>query len=143
MKTYEQLLPKFSNEPGLIYRDMFVYPNNSIYRGQMKKKDETNKKMLDNGSQRNSANGRMSYDPNSQDDESIMEFRHGYGIQYWTDGAHYEGQWYFNKAEGQGTFWHAEGDVYRGEFKNDMANGYGEYTHINGSKYKGEFKDDV
>ena len=109
----------------------------------MKKKDETNKKMLDNGSQRNSANGRMSYDPNSQDDESIMEFRHGYGIQYWTDGAHYEGQWYFNKAEGQGTFWHAEGDVYRGEFKNDMANGYGEYTHINGSKYKGEFKDDV
>lgn len=33
MKTYEQLLPKFSNEPGLIYRDMFVYPNNSIYRG--------------------------------------------------------------------------------------------------------------
>ena len=64
----------------MIYRDMFVYPNNSIYRGQMKKKDETNKKMLDNGSQRNSANGRMSYDPNSQDDESIMEFRHGYGI---------------------------------------------------------------
>lgn len=36
MKTYEQMLPKFSNEPGLIYRDMFVYPNNSVYRGQMK-----------------------------------------------------------------------------------------------------------
>ena len=33
MKTYEQLLPMFSNEPGLVYRDMFVYPNNSIYRG--------------------------------------------------------------------------------------------------------------
>ena len=46
MKTYEQLLPKFSNEPGLVYRDMFVYPNNSMYRGQMKKKDEASKKML-------------------------------------------------------------------------------------------------
>lgn len=46
MKTYEQLLPKFSNEPGLIYRDMFVYPNNSIYRGQMKKKDENSQIQL-------------------------------------------------------------------------------------------------
>ena len=53
MKSYEQLLPKFSNEPGLMYRDMFVYPNNSIYRGQMKKKDENMKMKItggDNGS---------------------------------------------------------------------------------------------
>jgi hypothetical protein len=42
--------------------------------------------------------------------------RHGYGVQYWTDGAHYEGQWKYNKAEGQGIFWHAEGDIYHGEF---------------------------
>ena len=99
-----------------------------------------------NGGNPNGAMGRMSdgYPRNSnQDEENMTEFRHGYGIQFWTDGAHYEGNWVFNKAEGQGTFWHAEGDVYRGEFKNDMANGYGEYTHINGSKYKGEFRDDV
>lgn len=55
MKTYEQLLPKFSNEPGLIYRDMFVYPNNSIYRGQMKKRDETTKMKISNGD--NGSNG--------------------------------------------------------------------------------------
>ena len=67
--------------------------------------------------------------------------RHGYGIQSWADGAHYEGYWLYNKADGQGIFWHAEGDLYRGEFKNDMANGYGEYTHFNGSKYKGEFEE--
>lgn len=80
----------------------------------------------------------------SVSDESAPAIvRHGYGVQYWNDGAHYEGQWSFNKAEGHGTFWHAEGDVYNGEFKNDMANGYGEYTHINGSRYKGEFRDDV
>ena len=46
------MLPKFSNEPGLVYRDMFVYPNNSIYRGQMKKnykmkkRDENTKMMM-------------------------------------------------------------------------------------------------
>jgi len=50
-------LPKFSNEPGLVYRDMFVYPNNSMYRGQMKKKDEASKKML----AENNSNQRMSY----------------------------------------------------------------------------------
>ena len=34
-----------------MYKDMFVYPNNSMYRGQMKKKDESNRKMIsDNGS---------------------------------------------------------------------------------------------
>jgi hypothetical protein len=33
MKSYEQLLPHFSNEPGLVYEDYFVYSNNSVYRG--------------------------------------------------------------------------------------------------------------
>ena len=75
MKTYEQLLPKFSNEPGLIYRDMFVYPNNSIYRGQMKKRDENMKMKIsggDNGSQmsvgmnqgNNAGEGTQEDDPN-------------------------------------------------------------------------------
>ena len=134
MKTYEQLLPKFSNETGLFYRDIFVYPNNSIYRGQMKKRADFTPQQLANEPR-----------PSTQSvgEEEIQEYRHGYGIQYWTDGAHYEGQWHMNKAEGQGTFWHSEGDIYTGEFKNDMANGYGEYTHINGSKYKGDFRDDV
>ena len=54
-----------------------------------------------------SATNRLS---DNDDQGDIQEFRHGYGLQYWTDGAHYEGEWYFNKAEGQGTFWHAEGD---------------------------------
>ncbi len=81
-------------------------------------------------------------DPRKSENNSSI-IRHGYGVQYWPDGAHYEGQWQFNIAEGHGTFWHAEGDIYTGEFKNDMANGYGEYIHTNGSKYVGEFKDDV
>jgi len=46
MKSYEQLLPKFANEPGLEYVDKFVYQNNSVYRGQMKKVDEQVKQRL-------------------------------------------------------------------------------------------------
>ena len=40
--------------------------------------------------------------------------RHGPGIQVWPDGAKYEGEWRFNKANGKGKFWHADGDVYEG-----------------------------
>ena len=80
MKTYEQLLPKFSNEPGLIYRDMFVYPNNSIYRGQMKKKDENCKMRITSGDNASNMSNRMSVNGTNDEDPNITEFRHGYGI---------------------------------------------------------------
>ena len=51
----------------------------------MKKRDENNKMKISNVSKPSGVS-------NFNDDENnIMEFRHGYGIQYWTDGAHYEG----------------------------------------------------
>ncbi len=90
MKTYDQLLPKFSNEPGLQYRDMYVYPNNSIYRGQMKQKDESNRMKIQ-ASEHSSHMSTHQNGINEDDNENLNEFRHGYGIQYWTDGAHYEG----------------------------------------------------
>ena len=42
--------------------------------------------------------GSQGNDMKSEGDGMIV--RHGYGVQYWTDGAHYEGYWSFNKAEG-------------------------------------------
>ena len=36
----------------------------------------------------------------SSDSQVPTVVRHGYGVQYWNDGAHYEGQWKFNKADG-------------------------------------------
>lgn len=42
------------------------------------------------------------------------DFRHGYGIQVWPDGAKYEGQWENGKASGKGMFVHVDGDVYNG-----------------------------
>ena len=101
MKEYEELLPKFSNDPDLEYKDKFVDSNNNIYRGQIKKLDETN------GSE------------SQEKQEPLKIVRHGYGVQYWTDGDHYEGHWNNNEKEGQGTFWFGNGDVYKGEFRFD------------------------
>ena len=58
----------------------------------------------------------------------------------WQDGAIYEGNFSFNKAEGKGTFYHTNGDVYVGNWYNDKASGHGTYTHINGTKCKGYWK---
>ena len=61
IKTYEQLLPKFSNETGLEYADQFVYSNNSVYRGQMKRVDDDVRRRLqsDNSSQNNVKGGAL------------------------------------------------------------------------------------
>lgn len=36
------------------------------------------------------------------------ELRHGWGVQVWTDGARYEGEWSMDKAHGHGKFVHGE-----------------------------------
>ncbi len=45
------------------------------------------------------------------------------------------GNWFNNKANGQGKFIHADGDIYEGEWKDDKASGYGVYIHKDGSRY--------
>ena len=66
----------------------------------MKKRDENNKMKISQGDYQSNVSKPSGVSNFNYDENNIMEFRHGYGIQYWTDGAHYEGQWYFNKAEG-------------------------------------------
>ena len=78
MKTYDQLVGKFSNETGLVYRDMYIYPNNSCYRGQMKKKDETCiGKLSESTFTRNNPDGRPSVASQDENDDFL---KHGYGI---------------------------------------------------------------
>ncbi len=72
----------------------------------------------------------------------LNEMRHGSGVQVWPDNAKYEGEWRWDKANGNGTFQHANGDIYEGEWKDDKANGYGTFQHANGDIYEGEWKDD-
>jgi hypothetical protein len=45
--------------------------------------------------------------------------RDGYGVQRWSDGARYEGEWKNNKAHGKGKFFHVDGDIFEGEWQLD------------------------
>ena len=61
--------------------------------------------------------------------------KQGYGVQIWPDGSKYEGEWFENKAHGNGKFTHSNNDVYHGEWKDDKVDGFGIYIHHDGGRY--------
>ena len=90
-------------------------PFNTIYRGQVKQVDKLTLKRLQTPDSQEQRSSHQSGNSNqvSEDDKKVS-VQHGYGVEHWADGAVYEGQWYFGKMEGQGTYCHPEGDIYRG-----------------------------
>lgn len=115
------MVAKFSNEPGLIYSELVTFPDDSIYRGslvQVPAGTITNSRKLSairtsstvashvsqNTKSRVSIIGqfldRSQATSQSLDNEEEMpatgdgvvkELRHGFGVQYYADGSHYEG----------------------------------------------------
>ncbi|XP_048019884.1 ankyrin repeat and MYND domain-containing protein 1 isoform X1 [Megalobrama amblycephala] len=65
--------------------------------------------------------------------------RNGHGIQEWTDGCKYEGEFVNNLKHGTGVFTWANGEFYKGSFFKDYRHGKGMYSWPNGSKYTGNF----
>ena len=113
-QTEKDLSYKFLKLSDLFFVDNHKFKNESQYKGQMR-----------------------------QNKEKSRSERHGYGVNKWTNGAVYEGEWRNNQTNGKGTFWHSGGDIYIGEFLNDQAHGFGVYIHKNGSRYEGDWVHDV
>ncbi|XP_067271861.1 ankyrin repeat and MYND domain-containing protein 1 [Pseudorasbora parva] len=65
--------------------------------------------------------------------------RNGYGIQEWSDGCKYEGEFVNNLKHGTGVFTWANGEFYKGSFFKDYRHGKGMYSWPDGSKYTGNF----
>jgi len=141
-QSYDDLDKKLSKMEGAFYVDKHVFKGNgSLFKGEMRKttKGRYPKKSdreLEEGSDTSSL---FSLNPQAADSNQVVKKevseRHGYGINKWTSGAVYEGEWRKNKTHGLGTFWHSSGDIYTGEFLDDKANGFGVYTHLNSSVY--------
>ena len=66
--------------------------------------------------------------------------RHGLGLQLFSDGSFYAGEYSQDKAEGQGFFCSSEGSMYYGAFKDDIRHGFGQEYCTTGVCYVGEFK---
>jgi len=52
----------------------------------------------------------------------------------------YEGQWWKNMRNGQGSVWNLDGSSYHGEWVNNMKDGYGKKLWIDMSSYEGMWK---
>ncbi|OMJ69578.1 hypothetical protein SteCoe_32667 [Stentor coeruleus] len=84
------------------------------------------------------------YGPVLLDNDSVytgdwnqFKFRHGRGVQIWSDGAHYEGSWCNDKREGKGRMIYYNGNYYEGQWKEDQCHGFGTFVEKHGAKYEG------
>lgn len=75
----------------------------------------------------------------SNEYESELRVREGFGIRIWPDGSIYEGWFKQDCAYGKGRLIHADGYIYEGDWENDTACGEGVYTHFDGCHYEGTF----
>ena len=89
--------------PGLVYVNLFEFPNGSLYKGQM-----------------------------NVNREKGIEERCGFGIQKWVDGAVYEGECKAGKKEGRGTFRFADGNVAVGRYAAGADVGIGARWSVDG-----------
>ncbi|KAH0853800.1 hypothetical protein HID58_092873 [Brassica napus] len=64
----------------------------------------------------------------------------GYGIESWSKGSKYKGQYKQGTRHGYGVYWFYTGDSYSGEWFNGQSHGFGVQTCADGSSYVGEFK---
>ena len=68
--------------------------------------------------------------------------RDGQGVNIWSDGSRYNGEWKNDLRHGKGIMIRSDGDKYEGEWKDDKRNGRGTCIYSNGDKYDGEWEDD-
>lgn len=72
--------------------------------------------------------------------------KHGYGSQWKETGKKYEGEFFENKIDGQGTLYWRDGGLkyYQGQWKQGKRQGEGTVFDQDGRKvYKGHFEQDV
>ncbi|MCJ8737641.1 hypothetical protein PDJAM_G00026430 [Pangasius djambal] len=65
--------------------------------------------------------------------------RNGSGVQEWTDGSRYEGEFLNALKHGNGAFTWPNGECYKGSFYKDYRHGRGTYFWPDGSQFKGKF----
>lgn len=75
--TSAEMQKFFAKDEKLVYKDLSIYPDDSLYRGQVDKV-----KLAINGQQEE------------------VELRQGYGVRLFKDGSKYEGNWHQNMPNG-------------------------------------------
>ncbi|KAH0876125.1 hypothetical protein HID58_073487 [Brassica napus] len=103
--------------------------NGDVYEGEF------------NGGRRCNGSGVYYYYVNGRYEGDWVNGRHdGYGIESWSKGSKFKGQYKQGLRHGYGVYWFYTGDSYSGEWFNGQSHGSGVQTCADGSSYVGEFK---
>eukprot|EP01034_Spumella_vulgaris_P026430 gene26430-33008_t len=74
----------------------------------------------------------------------LNDYRCGYGMKLWPDGASYHGDWLNGAMHGAGIFTYSNGDKFIGRFQNDLRHGSGTLQQCGGEEMiEGVWKNDV
>ncbi|CAN7065388.1 unnamed protein product [Brassica oleracea var. botrytis] len=103
--------------------------NGDVYEGEF------------NGGRRCNGSGVYYYYVNGRYEGDWVNGRYdGYGIESWSKGSKFKGQYKQGLRHGYGVYWFYTGDSYSGEWFNGQSHGFGVQTCADGSSYVGEFK---
>ncbi|CAD8049390.1 unnamed protein product [Paramecium sonneborni] len=69
----------------------------------------------------------------------LNDLQHGKGTETWSDGARYEGDYYYGKKNGKGKLNFADGSCYQGDFIDNYIEGFGNYIWPDGRSYVGQW----
>jgi hypothetical protein len=64
----------------------------------------------------------------------------GYGVETWSSGSSYQGDYMANQRHGRGTYKWADGQVYDGEWEFNNRCGRGLHSFSDGRRYAGQWK---
>ena len=65
--------------------------------------------------------------------------QNGKGIEVWSDGSYYHGNFYMGVKQGEGNYFWNDGSRYKGTWANDEMSGYGCFEWVDGRYFQGDF----
>ena len=74
---------------------------------------------------------------------STMDKQHGEGIEVWSDGSYYLGNFEDGMKQGWGIYFWADGSKYTGNWSRDEMSGNGVFEWADGRYFEGQFKNGV
>lgn len=82
-------------------------------------------------------------DPQSDITSSQQDKQNGKGIEVWSDGSYYHGNFFGGVKEGEGCYFWADGSKYTGTWANDEMSGHGCFQWADGRYFQGQFQSGV
>ena len=117
-------------------------PLSEVYQGVWQQDKQTNlcvfRQSLGTAQMQDVRDGEI-FDSSQSNYTSQQDRQNGRGIEIWSDGSYYHGNFLAGTKEGEGTYFWADGSKYAGTWSNDEMSGHGCFQWADGRYFQGQF----